>query len=99
MSTRFEIGSKWAARRRKKSYVLVCYDSSLRDRFFITVILSGMGWNLEFALLLSAPPYVFAALSVFVFAWLSDHFRLRAIFLAAQTILTLVGFAITGFVE
>ncbi|KAJ3904951.1 major facilitator superfamily domain-containing protein [Lentinula edodes] len=67
--------------------------------FFITVILSGMGWNLEFALLLSAPPYVFAALSVFVFAWLSDHFRSRAIFLAAQTILTLVGFAITGFVE
>ncbi|KAJ3737509.1 major facilitator superfamily domain-containing protein [Lentinula guzmanii] len=65
--------------------------------FFVTVILSGMGWNLELALLLSAPPYIFAAFSVFVFAWLSDHFRSRAFFLAVQTLLTLVGFIITGF--
>ncbi|KAE9411613.1 MFS general substrate transporter [Gymnopus androsaceus JB14] len=54
-----------------------------------TIILSGMGWNLEHALLLSAPPYVFAAFSVFVFAYASDHFP----------ILTLVGFCITGFVH
>ncbi|KAJ4483508.1 major facilitator superfamily domain-containing protein [Lentinula aciculospora] len=67
--------------------------------FFVTVILSGMGWNLELALLLSAPPYIFAALSVFVFAWLSDHYRLRALFLAAQTLLTFIGFTITGFAQ
>ncbi|KAJ3828843.1 major facilitator superfamily domain-containing protein [Lentinula raphanica] len=68
-------------------------------RFFVTVILSGMGWNLEFALLLSAPPYVFAAFSVFVFAWLSDHYRSRAFFLAVQAVFVLIGFTITGFVQ
>ncbi|KIK67517.1 hypothetical protein GYMLUDRAFT_156068, partial [Collybiopsis luxurians FD-317 M1] len=67
--------------------------------FFVTIILSGMGWDLAHALLLSAPPYIFAALSVFVFAWLSDHFRSRAPFLAVQTCLTLLGFIITGFVQ
>ncbi|KAJ3975802.1 major facilitator superfamily domain-containing protein [Lentinula raphanica] len=67
--------------------------------FFVTVILSGMGWNLEFALLLSAPPYVFAAFSVFVFAWLSDHYRSRAFFLAVQAVFVLIGFTITGFVQ
>ncbi|KAF5393375.1 hypothetical protein D9757_000508 [Collybiopsis confluens] len=75
--------------------------------FFVTIILSGMGWDLTHALLLSAPPFVFAAsffassiaLSVFVFAWLSDHFRSRAPFLALQALMTLVGFTITGFVQ
>ncbi|KAF9071629.1 major facilitator superfamily domain-containing protein [Rhodocollybia butyracea] len=67
--------------------------------FFVTIILSSMGWDLEHSLLLSAPPYVFAALSIFVFAWLSDYFRSRAPFIAIQTVLTLIGFTITGFVH
>ncbi|KAJ3857615.1 major facilitator superfamily domain-containing protein, partial [Lentinula lateritia] len=73
--------------------------------FFITVILSGMGWDLEFALLLvqsSNPIAEFSMLTLLPECpplRLSDHFRSRAIFLAAQTILTLVGFTITGFVE
>jgi hypothetical protein len=38
-------------------------------------------------------------LSVFVFSWLSDRFRLRALFLAIQALLTLVGFTMTGFIQ
>ncbi|ESK97355.1 high-affinity nicotinic acid transporter [Moniliophthora roreri MCA 2997] len=66
---------------------------------FVTIILSGMGWDVKHSLLLSAPPYVFAAISVFIFAWLSDKHRHRAGFLATQTVITITGFLITGFVD
>jgi hypothetical protein len=39
--------------------------------YFITIILFGMGWGLKDALLLSAPPYVFAVsrLVIRIFSW------------------------------
>ncbi|KAG7091133.1 hypothetical protein E1B28_010187 [Marasmius oreades] len=64
---------------------------------FVTVILSGMGWGLRDSLLLSAPPYGFAAATVFAFAWLSDRHRLRALYMAVQTVMTIAGLVITGF--
>ncbi|THV05149.1 MFS general substrate transporter [Dendrothele bispora CBS 962.96] len=66
--------------------------------FFVTIILSGMGWDLEHSLLLSSCPYVFAAASVFIFARLSDRSQKRAYFISIQVLMTLVGFILTGFV-
>ncbi|KAJ8076727.1 hypothetical protein PM082_001150 [Marasmius tenuissimus] len=66
---------------------------------FVTIILSGMGWGLKDSLLLSAPPYVFAAVIVFFFAWMSDKYHHRAAFLAIQTIMTIAGFLVTGYVH
>ncbi|KAF9268568.1 MFS general substrate transporter [Marasmius fiardii PR-910] len=65
---------------------------------FVTVILSGMGWGMKDSLLLSAPPYVFAAGTTFFFACFADRHRQRALYMGIQTVMTIVGFAITGFV-
>jgi len=67
--------------------------------YFITIILFGMGWGLKDALLLSAPPYVFAAVSTFFFAWISDKMKKRAPFIAVQAVITLVGLLITGYAK
>ncbi|KAF8918208.1 major facilitator superfamily domain-containing protein, partial [Mucidula mucida] len=67
--------------------------------FFITSIIASMGWGIEMVLLLCAPPYIFAALSVLLFAWLSDKYQTRAAFLAVQTLMTIVGLALTGYVK
>ncbi|KAL9712047.1 hypothetical protein Ac2012v2_005123 [Leucoagaricus gongylophorus] len=67
--------------------------------FFITVILRSMGWSIQQSLLLSAPPYVFAAISIMFFSWLSDKYKQRAVFIALQTGLTLLGLFLMGFVN
>ncbi|KAF9529667.1 major facilitator superfamily domain-containing protein [Crepidotus variabilis] len=64
---------------------------------FVTIILRGMGWSVSASLLLSAPPYIFAALSIMAFAWISDKYRLRAASIAIQTVITIVGLCLTGF--
>jgi len=66
---------------------------------FITLILRGMGWSVTASLLLSAPPYVFAAASIMFFAWVSDRYRQRAAVIAVQACITLVGLLLTGFVR
>lgn len=65
--------------------------------YFVTLILSGMGWNLEMSLLLSAPPYIFAAVSIFFFAWLSDKYHMRALFLTIQMLMTIIGLVLTAY--
>ncbi|RDB25089.1 hypothetical protein Hypma_007609 [Hypsizygus marmoreus] len=65
--------------------------------FFITIILRGMGWSVTDSLLLSAPPFVFAAVSIMFFAWISDKYRHRALFIAIQAIITIIGLILTGF--
>ncbi|KAK0195772.1 major facilitator superfamily domain-containing protein [Armillaria mellea] len=65
--------------------------------YFVTLILSGMGWNLEMSLLLSAPPYIFAAVSIFFFAWLSDKYHMRALFLTIQMVMTIIGLVLTAY--
>jgi len=59
--------------------------------FFITTLLIGMGFNLQESLLLITPPYVAAAISCFFFAWLADKTKKRAIWLAAQNLICIVG--------
>ncbi|KAK0437695.1 major facilitator superfamily domain-containing protein [Armillaria borealis] len=65
--------------------------------FFVNLILSGMGWNLQMSLLLTAPPYIFAAVCVILFAWLSDRYHMRAMFIAIQALMTIIGLALTGY--
>ncbi|RXW14895.1 hypothetical protein EST38_g10960 [Candolleomyces aberdarensis] len=65
--------------------------------FFVTNILLGMGWSMSAALLLSAPPYIFAAISIMIFAWLSDRYQQRALTIAIQACATIVGCVLTGF--
>ncbi|KAF9553035.1 MFS general substrate transporter [Agrocybe pediades] len=67
--------------------------------FFVTIILRGMGWSITASLLLSAPPYILAAVSIMFFAWLSDKYRQRAAVIAIQAVMTLVGLVLTGFVS
>ncbi|KAF8806564.1 MFS general substrate transporter, partial [Phlegmacium glaucopus] len=65
--------------------------------YFITLILRGMGWSVTASLLLSAPPYVFAAASIMFFSWVSDRYRQRAAVIAVQACITLAGLFLTGF--
>lgn len=65
--------------------------------FFVTNILLGMGWSMTAALLLGAPPPLFAAISMVIFARLSDRYRRRALTIAIQTIITIAGLLLIGF--
>lgn len=65
--------------------------------FFVSIILMSMGYNIQEALLLSAPPYVAAAISCFFFAWLSDKTQKRALLLAVQSVIVTVGCLIVGY--
>ncbi|TFK73949.1 MFS general substrate transporter [Pluteus cervinus] len=67
--------------------------------FFVTIILAGMGWGIRDSLLLSAPPYVFAAISAFGFAYISDKTKKRGIFIIIQTLISIIGLLITGYVK
>ncbi|KAJ7600811.1 major facilitator superfamily domain-containing protein [Mycena floridula] len=63
--------------------------------FFLPIILASMGWGEAAALLLSAPPYIFAAILSFLFAWLSDKAARRAPYIAVQALITMVGLFIS----
>jgi len=65
--------------------------------FFITTLLIGMGFNLKEALLLVAPPYIAAAMSCFFFAWLADKTKQRALWLAVQNCICIIGLMVTAY--
>ncbi|GLB37556.1 putative high-affinity nicotinic acid transporter [Lyophyllum shimeji] len=65
--------------------------------FFITIILASMGFNVRDSLLLSAPPNIFAAICTFGFAYISDRTQQRALLIAVQTVLTIVGLVVTSY--
>ncbi|KAL0956452.1 hypothetical protein HGRIS_002600 [Hohenbuehelia grisea] len=67
--------------------------------YFITIILSGMGWGITDSLLLTAPPYVFAAIITYIFAHYSDSTGMRAPFIVAQALLTMLGCLLTLYVS
>ncbi|TEB33624.1 MFS general substrate transporter [Coprinellus micaceus] len=67
--------------------------------FFITILLSSMGFSIMEALLLTAPPYVAAAISCFFFAWLADKTKKRALWIAVQTLITITGLMVTGYAK
>lgn len=63
--------------------------------YFLPIILvQGMGYTTLAAQLLTAPPYVFAAIFSFSLAWMSDKYMLRAPFLIFQAIIAIIGLAL-----
>ncbi|KAJ7703051.1 major facilitator superfamily domain-containing protein [Mycena rosella] len=67
--------------------------------YFVTIILNSIGWDVRASLLLTTPPYVFAAVSCFLFAWISDRTKRRAPLIALQALLTLIGLSVTGYAK
>ncbi|KAH9485005.1 putative transporter C11D3.18C [Psilocybe cubensis] len=65
--------------------------------FFITIILKSMGYSTFKSLVLTCPPYVFAAISTFVFAYISDKSKQRALWLAVQNLICITGLFITAY--
>ncbi|KDE08198.1 hypothetical protein MVLG_01677 [Microbotryum lychnidis-dioicae p1A1 Lamole] len=64
--------------------------------YFLPVILAGGGYSNELSLILSAPPYVFAALHTFAIAYGADKMRKRALFIAINAIVCTIGLIIMG---
>ncbi|KAF8161231.1 major facilitator superfamily domain-containing protein [Crassisporium funariophilum] len=67
--------------------------------FFITIILRSMGYTTTMSLVLTAPPYVFAALTTFIFAVISDKTQKRALWLGVQNLICITGLVITGYTK
>lgn len=67
--------------------------------FFLPVILRGGGYSVKLSLLLSAPPYVFAAIYTYVSAVLSDKYKKRAPFLILSSVVAIVGLAIIAYAK
>ncbi|KAF8168455.1 high-affinity nicotinic acid transporter [Crassisporium funariophilum] len=67
--------------------------------FFVTIILKGMGYTETLALILTAPPGIFAAMSCFFFAWLSDKTRSRALWMVVQNLICIAGLAIAAYAK
>ncbi|KAG4425578.1 hypothetical protein IFR04_001275 [Cadophora malorum] len=66
--------------------------------YFLPVILKqGMGYSTAQSQLLSAPPYVLAAIMTFTSGWLGDRYHIRGPLIAVHQLLTAVGMLITAY--
>ncbi|KAK9900127.1 MFS general substrate transporter [Cystobasidium minutum MCA 4210] len=65
--------------------------------YFLPVILNGQGYSQKLSLLLSAPPYVFAAIYTFVLAVISDKTHLRTPFIALSCTVCIIGLAVAAY--
>lgn len=64
--------------------------------YFLPIILrQGMGYTTTQSQLLSAPPYVLAAIVAFISGWLGDKYHIRGPIIAVHQCLTAVGMIIT----
>ncbi|KAK4693921.1 hypothetical protein P7C70_g8838, partial [Phenoliferia sp. Uapishka_3] len=64
--------------------------------YFLPVILSGAGYAPKLALMLSAPPYVFACIWVFTSATIADKQHKRAPMICANALMCFVGLVLMG---
>lgn len=68
--------------------------------YFLPIILrDGMGYSSTQAQLLSAPPYILAAIMTFISGWLGDRYKLRGPIIAVHQALTAVGMLITAYAK
>ncbi len=68
--------------------------------YFLPVILkSGMGYSTQMSQLLSAPPYVLAAVLTFTSGWLGDKYHIRGPLIACHQLVTAVGMLITAYAK
>ena len=66
--------------------------------YFLPIILQGgMGFSSNQAILLSAPPYYFAAIPVLLSSFVGDHFRLRGPVICFNALCLIIGIAMLGF--
>ncbi|KAI5476832.1 hypothetical protein MNV49_007128 [Pseudohyphozyma bogoriensis] len=65
--------------------------------YFLPVILAGGGYSTELSLLLSAPPYAFAAIYTFCSAVISDKQRRRALWIAVNALVCMTGLFIMAY--
>ncbi|PGH10718.1 hypothetical protein AJ79_05309 [Helicocarpus griseus UAMH5409] len=66
--------------------------------YFLPVILKeGMGFSTTESQLLSAPPYVLAAVMTYISGWISDKYQIRGPVIAVHQLLTAVGMLITAY--
>ncbi|KAK2779892.1 hypothetical protein FQN53_001250 [Emmonsiellopsis sp. PD_33] len=66
--------------------------------YFLPVILKeGMGFSTTESQLLSAPPYVLAAVMTYISGWFSDKYHIRGPIVAIHQLLTAVGMLITAY--
>ncbi|KAL6245207.1 hypothetical protein RBB50_007982 [Rhinocladiella similis] len=68
--------------------------------YFLPVILkNGMGFSSTQSQLLSAPPYILAAIIAYTSGWLGDRFHIRGPIIAVHQLLTASGMLITVFAK
>lgn len=65
--------------------------------YFKTVILMGMGFSNTQSQLLSAPPYIIAAIFTYLGGWFTDKYQIRGPVIAVHQLLTAVGMLITAY--
>ena len=87
-----------------KDWKLYCWAFSLMAStlpgyaysYFLPIILrQGMGYSSTQSQLLSAPPYVLAAIVAYISGWLGDKYKIRGPIIAVHQALTAVGMIIT----
>ncbi|EXJ92104.1 hypothetical protein A1O3_00654 [Capronia epimyces CBS 606.96] len=68
--------------------------------YFLPIILnSGMGFDVAASQCLVAPPYVLAAIVMYLFAYLGDKWHLRSPFILVNGALLLIGLPLLGYVD
>lgn len=68
--------------------------------YFPPIILKdGMGFSTAEAQCLIAPPYAFAAIVMYAFAWASDKHHIRSPFVIVSSVIALIGLPLLGFVD
>lgn len=66
--------------------------------YFLPIILrAGMGYSVTESQLLSAPPYVLAAILTFISGWLGDRYHIRGPLVAFHQLMTAIGMIITAY--
>lgn len=63
--------------------------------YFTTIILTGMGYTGTQSQLLSAPPWILAAIVTYLTGWMTDKWQVRGPVVALYQLLTAVGMIIT----
>lgn len=61
---------------------------------FLPSIINSFGYSVAISQLLTVPPYVFATIVLYFFAYYSDKFKLRFPFILAGLVMCLIGFSI-----
>ncbi|KIW29723.1 uncharacterized protein PV07_05513 [Cladophialophora immunda] len=68
--------------------------------YFLPIILNdGMGFGVAASQCLIAPPYVLAAIVMYLFAYLGDKWHLRSPFILANGCLLLIGLPLLGYLD